>query len=284
MLHTCIELPMHEKYDTVIQVCHYQFKFDTKPMSLTGVEEMEAQNLRQEKPQRPASATKLTVLLLSCFILAVGNTAGPLLLRLYFQYGGKRIWLTSWLQTAGWPLVFPPLSLSYVHRRKNQPNTKFFTIGPFLLGASAVMGLLNGADDYLYSYGTSFLPVSTSTLIISTQLVFTAFFAKFLVKQRFSPYSINAIFLLTLGAVVLGVHSKGDRPPSDTRWQYVMGFILIIGAAVLYGFLLPLMELTYVKAKQEITVNLVLESQMVISIFAMALCTVGMLVNKDFQV
>lgn len=253
-------------------------------MSLTSVEELEAQNLRQAKPERTPAAKPTTVLLLRCFILAVGNTAGPLLLRLYFQYGGERIWLTSWLQTAVWPLVFPPLSLSYIRRRKTQPNTKFFTIGPFLLGASAVMGLLNGADDYLYSYGTSFLPVSTSTLILSTQLVFTAFFAIFLVKQRFTPYSINAIFLLTLGAVVLGVHSKGDRPPSDTRWQYMMGFILIIGAAVLYGFLLPLMELTFVKAKQEITVNLVLESQMVISVFASALCSVGMLVNKDFQV
>lgn len=63
-----------------------------------------------------------------------------------------------------------------------------------------------------------------------------------------------------------------------------MGFILILGAAALNGFILPLLELAYMKAKQEITLNLVLELQMAISIFATGLCTVGMLVNKDFQV
>lgn len=63
-----------------------------------------------------------------------------------------------------------------------------------------------------------------------------------------------------------------------------MGFILILGAAALNGFILPLLELAYMKAKQEITLNLVLELHMAISIFATGLCTVGMLVNKDFQV
>lgn len=256
-------------------------------MSLNVEKELEAQNPQQTHEHghgRLAYAAKLVNLFFCCFILALGNTAAPLLLRLYFQHGGKRIWLTSWLQTAGWPVGILPLFLSYVHRKSTNPNAKLFTINRFLFGASGVLGLLTGVDDYLYSYGASFLPASTSTLIVSTQLVFTAVFAIVLVKQRFTAYSINSVFLLTLAAVVLGVHSKGDRPLGVSHGQYVIGFIFILGAAALYGFVLPLMELAYVKAKQEITVNVVLESQMVISIFATALCTVGMLVNKDFQV
>ncbi|PKI74209.1 hypothetical protein CRG98_005447 [Punica granatum] len=54
-------------------------------------------------------------------------------------------------------------------------------------------------------------------------------------------------------------------------------------AAALYGLMLPLVELSYHKAKQVMTYSLVMEYQLVMSISATIFCTVGMLVNKDFQ-
>ncbi|EXB75584.1 hypothetical protein L484_026058 [Morus notabilis] len=58
---------------------------------------------------------------------------------------------------------------------------------------------------------------------------------------------------------------------------------MTVEKAVPYGFILPLMELTYKKAKQEITYSLLLEVQLVMCFFATAFCTAGMIVNKDFQ-
>ncbi|CAL9103354.1 unnamed protein product [Musa acuminata var. zebrina] len=257
--------------------------------------EVEGQDLDRRNKDAPPQMNKglrRALIAVNCVLMAIGNAGGPLLLRLYFNSGGKRQWLSGWLETGGWPIIFLPLLVSYLHRRRrllrgpghrHQPPTKLFFITRPLFLYCAALGLLLGLDDFLYAYGLSFLPVSTSALLISAQLVFTAFFAFVLVKQKFTPYSINSVVLLTVGAVMLGLHVSSDRPNNVTRGEYYLGFVLTLGAAAVYGLFLPLVELTYTKAKQAITYTLVMEMQMVMGFFATAFCTVGMLVNKDFQ-
>ena len=126
-----------------------------------------------------------------------------------------------------------------------------------------------------FTYGIAKLPISTSALIIASQLAFTAAFAFLLVKQKFTSYSVNAIFLLSIGAGVLALHSSSDRPANESNKEYYLGFFMTLAAATLYGFILPLVELTYKKAKQAITYSLVMEIQMVMCFFATVFCTVG---------
>lgn len=231
-----------------------------------------------------SSNMRKALLVLNCVILSIGNCGGPLVMRLYFVRGGERIWFSSWLETAGWPLILVPLIITYVHRRTKQgSHAKLFFMKPPLFVASAVIGVLTGLDDYFYAYGIAKLPVSTSALIIASQLAFTAAFAFLLVKQKFTSYSVNAIFLLSIGAGVLALHSSSDRPANESNKEYYLGFVMTLAAAALYGFILPLVELTYKKAKQAITYSLVMEIQMVMCFFATVFCTVGMLVNNDFQ-
>lgn len=251
-----------------------------------------------ETTKSKKSTMKIALLILNIILLAIGNCAGPLMMRLYFLHGGKRIWFSSWLETAACPVILIPITVSYLQRRRSsttadhesssssQPsnnNNKLFLMTPPVFFASAIIGILTGLDNYLYAYGVGRLPVSTSSLIIASQLAFTAAFAFLLVKQKLTSYSLNAVFLLTLGAVVLGLHADGDRPDNESARQYLVGFLMTVGAAFLYGFILPLMEFTYKKARQEITYALVLEIQMVMCLFATLFCTVGMLVNNDFQ-
>ncbi|XP_073145961.1 purine permease 3-like isoform X1 [Henckelia pumila] len=226
---------------------------------------------------------KRIFLIINCIILSIGNCGGPLIMRLYFIRGGKRIWFSSWLETGGWPIILIPLLVSYVLRRRSNPSAEIFFMKPRVFWAAAVIGTVTGFDDYLYAYGVAKLPVSTSSLLIATQLAFTAAFAFLLVKQKFTSYSINAVVLLTVGAVVLGLHASGDRPQGESDKQYFVGFFMTLGAAALYGLILPLVELMYLKARQALTYTLVLEIQMVMCFFATAFCTVGMLINKDFQ-
>ncbi|XP_057971470.1 purine permease 1-like [Malania oleifera] len=235
--------------------------------------------------QSVRTAVKRALLLLNCAMLALGCCGGPLIMRLYFLHGGKRIWLSSWLETGGWPIILPPLAVAYMQRRRaaDGSSARFFLMKPSLFFASAIIGILTGLDDWLYAYGVARLPVSTSSLILATHLSFTAGFAFLLVKQRFTSYSINAVVLLTIGAVVLGVHANSDRPKNESKKEYYWGFFMTLATAALYGLVLPLVELTYKKAKQAITYSLVLEIQMVIALSATGFCTVGMLVNHDFQ-
>ena len=155
-----------------------------------------------------------------------------------------------------------------------------------LLGAAGI-GILIGADDFLYAYGLEFAPVSTSAILISTQLAFTVFFAFLIVRQRLTPPTVNAVALLTTGAVMLGLHVSSDRGPGVSRGQYWLGFVLTLGAAVLYGLIMPLVELAYkhaAEAGSALTYALVVEMQLVMGFVATAFCTVGMIVNNDFQV
>ncbi|PWA59835.1 hypothetical protein CTI12_AA385430 [Artemisia annua] len=229
-------------------------------------------------------AAKKTLLILNCILLSVGICGGPLIMRLYFVHGGNRVWLSSFLETAGWPFIVPVLIVLFFIRRNSNTKTTTIYMRPRLFFATAFVGILTGLDDYLYAYGLARLPVSTSSLIIASQLGFTAFFAYLLVKQKFTPYSINAVVLLTVGAGVLALHTSSDRPKGESKKEYMLGFVMTVGAALLYGFILPLVELTYNKAKQAITYTLVLEIQMVMCLFATIFCTVGMIVNNDFKV
>ncbi|KAJ6814822.1 purine permease 1-like isoform X1 [Iris pallida] len=225
-----------------------------------------------------------TLTVTSCLLLALGDTGGPLISRLYFHGGGRRQWLSCFLETAGFPLLLLPLLLSYLRRRRADPRAApVLMIRPPVFLACAVLGLLTGADDYLYAYGLSFLPVSTSALLLSTHLAFTAGFAFLLVKQRFTPYSVNSVVLLSVGALLLGLHGSSDRPPGVSKHQYLLGLFLTVAAAALYGLVLVLVELTYARARQKVTYTLVIEMQVVIAFFATMFCLVGMILNKDFQ-
>ncbi|KAL3504813.1 hypothetical protein ACH5RR_034654 [Cinchona calisaya] len=177
-----------------------------------------------------------TLLVLNCIILAIGNSGNPIIMRLYFVKGGNRIWLSSFTQIAGWPIIFIQLLKSYFHRRKTQvpPNTTNLILMKYpVFIATAVIGLLTGLDDYFYAYGVARLPVSTPSIIIASQLAFTAFFAFLLVKQKFTAYSVNAIVLLTAGAGVLALHASSDRPKGESSKSYVLGFLMTLAAAAL---------------------------------------------------
>ncbi|CAJ1971718.1 unnamed protein product [Sphenostylis stenocarpa] len=241
-----------------------------------------------DKKKAEKRSMKRVGVVLNSILLAIGTSGGPLVMRLYFIHGGNRIWLSSFLETAAFPLILIPLTISHISRRhahhhhSSKPNLISIKLPLFL--ASAFIGILTGLDDYLYACGIARLPVSTSSLIQSSHLAFTAVFAFLLVKHRFTPYSINAIVLLTVAAVVLALRSGGDRPSGESTRQYVIGFIMILAAAALYGLVLPLMELVYKRSKQRITYSLVMEIQLVMCFFATLFCTLGMIINKDFKV
>jgi drug/metabolite transporter (DMT)-like permease len=256
---------------------------------------MDVEALKDTLPARATATTSPAprkkgmhwlVVVINCGMLTVGTTGGPLITRLYYSKGGHRQWLSSWIETAAWPLLLVIVVASYITRRARDPSAPLLLTRPRILLAAVPLGLAMGADNFLYAFGLSYLPVSTSAILISTQLAFTVFFAFLIVRQRLTASSLNAVALLTIGAVVLGLHASSDRPAGVSRGQYWLGFVLTLGAAALYGLMLPLVELTYKRAAaggRVLTYALVIEVQLVMTFVATAFGTVGMVVNKDFQ-
>ncbi|MCL7023239.1 hypothetical protein MKW94_007742 [Papaver nudicaule] len=135
----------------------------------------------------------------------------------------------------------------------------------------------------MYSLGLSYLPVSTSSLLFATQLCFTAFFAWLIVKQKFTAFIINAVVVMTLASVLLGINSDGDRPHGVSKAQYLIGFLMTLGAAAAVGLMMPLIELAFSKAIRNLTYSSLLQFQFTLSAVSTIICIIGMLVNKDFQ-
>ncbi|KAG5600477.1 hypothetical protein H5410_031847 [Solanum commersonii] len=148
---------------------------------------------------------------------------------------------------------------------KRVHNTNSYKYKDYILLLATIgIGILQGLSNYSYSNGIAKLPVSTNGLLTSTQL---AFFAFIIVRLKLTSYSINSVFLLTIGAVVLALHSGGDRPEGETNKEYILGFVMSLAAAALTGIIFPLVELIYKKAQQAITYTFVLEFQSVYCYF-----------------
>ncbi|KAL5844351.1 hypothetical protein ACOSQ4_010309 [Xanthoceras sorbifolium] len=236
----------------------------------------------EQKNNENGKAIKVVLVILNCILMSIGQVGGPILSRLYFLHGGKRRWFSAWLLTAGFPILILPIAFSYARARSTAP-TRRLLVTPWLFIASAILGFLLGLDSYLYSFGSSYLPISVSSLLGSTQLAFTAIFAFVVVKQKFTHYSINSVVLMTFGSIMLGFNMDGDRPRGESNGKYVLGFFMTVSAAALHGFIMPAVEYTHLKADKAVTFDLVMQVQFLISMFATLFCTVPMIINKDFQ-
>lgn len=227
-----------------------------------------------QEQEAPRFKTTLSLFTLVHSLFIMIGTGGSLLLRVYFTHGGSRLWLSSLLQIAAWPLLLVPLSFS----------SKRLHLSLSLYLVFSVLGVLFALDCYLYALASAFLPLSTSSLLISSQLAFTAVFAFLLVRQRFTPYSFNAVVLLTLGPVVLSLGAGSDRPEGESKGKYILGFSMAVAAAALAGLIFALMELAMKRGKVVQTYAAAMEMQIVLGIAGTVFCLIGMAINNDFQV
>ncbi|CAN1189181.1 Purine permease 3 [Linum perenne] len=227
---------------------------------------------------------KTFLLLFNCILLTIGQVAGPILGRMYFIHGGKKLWLSAWANTAGFPILIIPISISYYRSSTKSTNAHYFFPSKSLVIASILLGILLGFDCYLYSFGTAYLPVSVISLVSSSQLAFTAILAFFIVRHKFTHYSINAVVLMTFGSLILGLHMDEDVPKGQSHHKYVIGFFVTIAAAAGHGLFLTLIEYTRKKPGLPITFDIVMQLQFIMSMVATVCTTIPMIINNDFQV
>ncbi|KAK6931978.1 hypothetical protein RJ641_001602 [Dillenia turbinata] len=136
--------------------------------------------------------------------------------------------ICTWVQCAGFPFLLPFILLLF-YLFGSTGRSPFTRFTPRLLGLSVLIGLLLVINNLLFSWGNSYLPVSTTSLLQSSQLAFTLILCVLTVKQKITFSNLSCVIFLTFGAVLIDLSSNRDRPESLTRSKYFMGLCSTLG-------------------------------------------------------
>lgn len=220
----------------------------------------------------------LLLLVVNYVCLFLGSTSSTLLSKFYFNHKGSSRWVSTWVQTGGFPLLIIPIYLPYFLKCTERKPFTHFT--KRLLILSVFVGIMLGINNLLYSWGNSYLPVSTSSLLLSSQLVFNLILSVLIVKQKVTFSNLNCVILLTLSSVLLALASSNDKPTNMSRAKYFIGFFCTIGAGLLFALYLPVMEKIY---KKVYCYQMVMEMQLLMQVVATTLACIGMAFDGGFS-
>uniref|UniRef100_A0A5B7BH18 Probable purine permease n=1 Tax=Davidia involucrata TaxID=16924 RepID=A0A5B7BH18_DAVIN len=217
-------------------------------------------------------------MLIYTLFLIVGQSGATLLVGLYYKKGGKSICLAAVMESIGFPILIP--FSFYLSPPKHNNNAPTDTPSALIIATVYLfLGLLHATDNMLYSIGVLYLPVSTFSLICSTQLAFNAFFAFFLNAQKLTPPIVNSLVLLTISSALLVFQTDSENPAAVSRRKYLMGFSCTVAASALYSLLLSLTQVFFCKVMKRETSTVVLNTIIYQSLVATCAST-GALVSS----
>lgn len=241
-------------------------------------------------PKLPNYRWWLRVIIYILFLLT-GQSAATLLGRLYYDKGGNSKWMATFVQSAGFPILLPLLcffpSSTKLTTNPVPSSTSSATKIPKLSTLALLylaFGLLLTGDNMMYSYGLLYLPVSTYSLLCATQLAFNAFFSFFLNSQKFTPFILNSLVLVTMSASLLAINADSENNTNNIpKRKYVTGFLCTLGASATYSLYLSLVQLSFQKVIKSETFSTVLNMQIYPSFFATCGCVVGLFASGEWK-
>uniref|UniRef100_A0A0D9WYH3 Probable purine permease n=1 Tax=Leersia perrieri TaxID=77586 RepID=A0A0D9WYH3_9ORYZ len=220
------------------------------------------------------------LVLADMLMLLVGEAMAPLLSRFYYNSGGNSLWMTTLVQSAGSPLLVIPLLLT-PQAAVGEPRPTVFKMSAICVG----LGLIIGCDNLMYSYAMLYLPVSTFSLMSSTQLAFNAVTSRLINSQRFTSLIVNSIVVLTFSAALLGVDNRDGSTSSSSvqNRKHVVGIILILCASAVRALILSLFELTFEKVIKATTLVWVLRMQIFTNMVASAVSVMVLFASGEWR-
>ncbi|KAF8769590.1 hypothetical protein HU200_006182 [Digitaria exilis] len=224
------------------------------------------------------------------FVLA-GQSVATLLGRIYYDHGGKSLWMQTVVQSCGTPLAIP--LLIYFRTRKSSSSVaaaaaEGSSSRPPVVKLAAIyagLGVLLAGDNLMYSYGLLYLPMSTYSIILASQVSFNAVFSYFLNKEKLRALVLNSVVLLTFSAALVGVsHGSDGSSGSDIpKGKFPAGFALTLAASALFSLILSLMQLTFEEVLKSDTLATVLEMQFCSNTAAALVSVSGLFASGEWR-
>ncbi|KAK7335064.1 hypothetical protein VNO80_26834 [Phaseolus coccineus] len=219
-------------------------------------------------------------------LLLMGQSGAVLLERFYFDQGGKSIWMATLVQSVAFPILFFPLFF-FPHSQNLYVTTDLtkHSSTHTLIMVYILLGTLLAGDNFMYTIGLLYLPISTYSLICASQLAFNAIFSFFINAQKLTFLILNSVFFLTISASLLAIHSDSSENEirNVTKSKNMVGIWSTISASAGYALLLCLMQVSFEKVLKRETFSVVLEMQIWTSFVASCVCIVGMFASGEGQ-
>ncbi|KAF5944006.1 hypothetical protein HYC85_018083 [Camellia sinensis] len=225
----------------------------------------------------------------SFFVLA-GQTVAVLLGRLYYDRGGNSKWMASLVQVAGFPVLLPLLYFNSPSTKNQTPHNhehNHRSKPPSLLTLTSLyifLGVFLAGMSMLYSIGLLYLPVSTYTLICASQLGFNALFSFFLNSQKFTPFIVNSLVLLTISSALLVFQNDSSSGSTKvSKAKNAIGFVCTVGASAGYAFMLSATQLAFKKILKSQTFRVVLDMIIYQSLVATFVIVIGLFLSGEWK-
>ncbi|KAK8524600.1 hypothetical protein V6N13_015616 [Hibiscus sabdariffa] len=261
------------------------------PLSITGQETEEPTLKEQVTVSTNSSIVPRTNnykrwmrIVLSTVLVLAGQATGTLLGRLYFEKGGKSLWLATLMQLSGFPILILYYCLSSL--RKPTVAGSGTSPSPSAVALASVyvsLGLIVATYCFLYSIGLRYLPLSTYSLISTSQLAFNAFFSFFLNSQKFTPFIVNSLILLTMSSVLLVSNEDSSTRNRVSRGKYAIGVVCTILASAGNGLDLALAQFCFRKVIKSNSVPALMDFVIYQSLVAASVIAVGLFVSGDWK-
>ncbi|KAG8385331.1 hypothetical protein BUALT_Bualt03G0031700 [Buddleja alternifolia] len=223
-------------------------------------------------------------MIIYAFFVLAGQSVGTILGRVYFDNGGNSEWIATLVQVVGFPILFP---FQWITNTKNkhitdETNTKSrFSL--ILVSIYIALGIFLAAYSMLYSIGLQYLPVTTYTLICASQLGFNALFSYFLNAQKFTPYIVNSLVLLTTSSVLLVFQSDPGDSNKTSKGKYIIGFLSTLGASAGYALMLSITQLAFQKIIKKETIRSITDLLIYQNLVATLVIIIGLFASGDWK-
>ncbi|XP_006355608.1 probable purine permease 6 [Solanum tuberosum] len=226
----------------------------------------------------------IQMIIYSTLVLST-QAIGTLLGRIYFEKGGNSKWLATLVQTIAFPILIPFL---FIKPKKTNKNIEIIKKPSFIIVSSlyTILGLFIAGNCMLYTIGLQYLPVTTYSLICASQLGFNAIFSYFLNKQKFTPYIVNSLVILTISSSLLVLHNddSSERTNNKTsRQKYIFGFLSTLAASAGYALMLSITQLALQKVFKKESFRLIIEMSTYQSISATMVLLIGLFASGEWK-
>ncbi|KAG7552439.1 hypothetical protein ISN45_Aa06g030400 [Arabidopsis thaliana x Arabidopsis arenosa] len=218
---------------------------------------------------------------ISIFFLISAQAIGVLLGRFYYNEGGNSKWISTLVQTCGFPILYLPLCLlpsSKSSSSFSSSSCSFTTLVWIYLS----LGFAIGLDNLLYSIGLLYLSASTYSILCASQLAFNGVFSYYINSQKITCLIFFSVLFLSVSAVLVSLDDDSNSPLRDSKWSYLIGCFCTVLASLIYSLQISLVQFSFEKILKSEIFDIVLEMQIYTSLVASCVAVIGLFASGEW--